>query len=113
MTAPNGIPTDVWEKAEAVIQETIVHLQSMNLFYGFPTIRSKYEHKIIIAHALMAAEAKGREDAAKIADRHDGVPCKNDDGWTVEQCAFYDAGQLDASASIAAAIRNTNHSASS
>lgn len=64
----------------------------------WPTVQAFARH-------AQQARAQALEEAAKVADRHEGKPCGHAEGWTDEQRQFYDAGQLDASTSIASAIR--------
>lgn len=63
-----------------------------------------------IARALMAERVAAtnaeRERGWGIARAYEGKPCGPAQLWTEEQRQFFDAGQVDASNSIAAAIRN-------
>lgn len=45
------------------------------------------------------------EEAAQIAELHEGEPCHPAIAWTEDQRQFYESGQLDASSSISTAIR--------
>lgn len=61
---------------------------------------ASWEARALAAEAALAAE---RERCARIAEAHDGLPCRSLlEGQRGED---YDSGQIDASTSIAAAIR--------
>jgi NTP pyrophosphatase (non-canonical NTP hydrolase) len=61
-----------------------------------------------ILAALLARDTAARKECVEIARRHEGKPCRPADGWTEDQASFYEAGELDASYSIATAIEATN-----
>lgn len=60
----------------------------------------------MVAAAMLSERLAQKERDAKIADGWEGKPCGHASGWTEEEGNFYDAGQVDASTSIASAIRN-------
>src|SRR5690606_17446251 len=52
-----------------------------------------------------SAREQALEEAAQIAELHEGEPCSTAIAWTDEERQFYASGQQDASSSIATAIR--------
>nr|WP_313010793.1 hypothetical protein [Brucella intermedia] len=63
------------------------------------------ENHILSTLEPSAGRAAVLEEAAQVAERHEGEPCRTAIAWTEEQREFYASGQQDASSSIAAAIR--------
>jgi hypothetical protein len=58
-----------------------------------------------LKRALDTARHDAMEEAAKVAERHDLMPCGHAPGWDEDQKLHYDCGQVDACSSVAAAIR--------
>ena len=58
-----------------------------------------------LSTARLEGERSGMERAAKIAELWDGKPCRPNEAWPEIEAVGYNNGQLDASSSIAAAIR--------
>ncbi|MFC0245776.1 hypothetical protein ACFOLL_12835 [Falsochrobactrum ovis] len=56
-------------------------------------------------HMSGSAREQALEEAAQIAELHEGEPCRPAIAWTDEERQFYASGQQDASSSIATAIR--------
>lgn len=63
-----------------------------------------------LKRALDTARHDALEEAAKVAERHDLMPCGHAPGWDEDQKLHYDCGQVDACSSVAAAIRSLSAS---
>ena len=75
---------------------------------GIAYVRLMHQARAVLAllqPALERARREERERCAVIAEDHDGLPCRS--LLTGQRQEDYDCGQIDASTSIAAAIRKS------